>query len=76
MFCFYLSKKISHDISCKLSAKQTIHIKCHDLFSLIFFLLECYLLQIFHLNSVKFSFLKIRMLSTKILLGTLSVKGC
>ena len=37
-FCFLLfvffSKKISLDISCESSAKQTIHIKCWDLFSL------------------------------------------
>ena len=33
-FFFYFSEKTSLDISCELSAKQTIHIKCQDLFSL------------------------------------------
>ena len=31
---FYFSEKISIDISCELSAKQMIHMKCHNLFSL------------------------------------------
>ena len=31
---FYFSEKTSLDISCESSAKQTIHIKCKDLFSL------------------------------------------
>ena len=35
---FFFSKKISLDISCESSAKQMIHMKCHDLLSLIFFL--------------------------------------
>ena len=30
----YFSEKTSLDISCELSAKQTIHMKCQDLFSL------------------------------------------
>ena len=29
----YFSEKISLDVSCELSAKQTIHMKCQDLFS-------------------------------------------
>ena len=33
-FYFYFSEKTSLDISCELSAKQTIHMKCQDLFSL------------------------------------------
>ena len=28
---FYFSEKTSLDISCELSAKQTIHMKCQDL---------------------------------------------
>ena len=44
---FYFSEKTSLDISCESSAKQTIHMKCQDLFSLKnkkkF---ECHLLQI------------------------------
>ena len=31
---FYISEQTSLDISCELSAKQTILIKCQDLFSL------------------------------------------
>ena len=31
---FYFSEKTSLDISCELSAKQMIHMKCQDLFSL------------------------------------------
>ena len=31
---FYFSEKTSLDISCESSAKQTIHMKCQDLFSL------------------------------------------
>ena len=31
---FFFSEKTSLDISCELSAKQTIHMKCQDLFSL------------------------------------------
>ena len=31
---FYFSEKTSVDISCELSAKQTVHMKCQDLFSL------------------------------------------
>ena len=48
-FSFYFSEKTSLDISCESSAKQMIHMKCQDLFSLkhkknpIF---ECRLLQI------------------------------
>ena len=30
---FLISKKISLDISCELSVKQIIHLKCQDLFS-------------------------------------------
>ena len=33
-FFFIFSEKTSLDISCELSAKQTIHMKCQDLFSL------------------------------------------
>ena len=33
-FFFFFSEKTSLDISCELSAKQTIHMKCQDLFSL------------------------------------------
>ena len=32
--CFYFSEKTSLDISCESSAKQTIGMKCQDLFSL------------------------------------------
>ena len=44
---FFFSEKTSLDISCESSARQTIHMKCQDLFSLknekkIF---ECHLLQ-------------------------------
>ena len=47
-FFFYFSEKTSLDISCELSAWQTIHMKCQDLFSLKNKKknLECYLLQI------------------------------
>ena len=31
---FYFSEKASLDIACESSAKQTIHMKCQDLFSL------------------------------------------
>ena len=31
---FYLSEKTNPDISCELSAKEMIHMKCQDLFSL------------------------------------------
>ena len=34
MFFFYFSEKTSLDISCELSAWQTIHMKFQDLFSL------------------------------------------
>ena len=34
LFCFFFSKKISLDISYESSAKQMIHMKCQDLFSL------------------------------------------
>ena len=34
LFFFYFPEKTSLDISCELSAKQTIHMKCQDLFSL------------------------------------------
>ena len=33
-FFFYFSEKPSLDISCELSAKHTIHMKCQDVFSL------------------------------------------
>ena len=33
-FFFYFSEKTSLDIPCESSAKQTIHMKCQDLFSL------------------------------------------
>ena len=33
-FFLYFSEKTSLDISCELSDKQTIHMKCQDLFSL------------------------------------------
>ena len=33
IFIFYFSEKTSLDISCELSAWQTIHMKCQDLFS-------------------------------------------
>ena len=33
MFSFYFSEKTSLDISCELSAWQTIHMKYQDLFS-------------------------------------------
>ena len=33
-YFFYLPEKTSPDISCELSAKQTIHMKCQNLFSL------------------------------------------
>ena len=33
-FFFFFSEKTSLDISCELSAKQMIHMKCQDLFSL------------------------------------------
>ena len=32
-FFSYFSQKISFDISCKLSAKETVRMKCHSLFS-------------------------------------------
>ena len=35
IFSFYFSKKISFDISCESSAKQTSHMKCQDIFSAI-----------------------------------------
>ena len=38
--------KTSLDISCESSAKQTIHMKYQDLFSLKIKILECRLLQI------------------------------
>ena len=34
IFFFFFSEKTSLDISCKSSAKQMIHMKCQDLFSL------------------------------------------
>ena len=34
IFYFFFPEKTSLDISCELSAKQTIHMKCQDLFSL------------------------------------------
>ena len=34
IFCFYFSEKISLDISCESSVKQTIHMKCQDFLSL------------------------------------------
>ena len=34
LFFFILSEETSIDISCELSAKQMIHMKCQDLFSL------------------------------------------
>ena len=47
LLLFLFSEKISLDISCESSAaKQTIHMKCQDLFSLKK-KLECHLLQIF-----------------------------
>ena len=47
-FFFFFSEKTSLDISCELSAKQTVHMKCQDLFSLKNKknFLECPLLQI------------------------------
>ena len=43
----FFSKKISIGFSCELFAKQTVHMKCHDLFSLNNNKkLECCLLQI------------------------------
>ena len=33
IFIFYFSEKTSLDISCELSAWQTIHMKCQNLFS-------------------------------------------
>ena len=33
-FFYYFLEETSLDISCELSAKQTIHMKCQDLFSL------------------------------------------
>ena len=33
-FVFYFSEKTSLDISCESYVKQTIHMKCQDLFSL------------------------------------------
>ena len=51
-YFFYFSEKTSHDISCELSAKQTVHMKCQDLFSLKNLKnkkkIECRLLQILH----------------------------
>ena len=34
IFFFFFSEKTSLDISCESSAKQMIHMKCQDLFSL------------------------------------------
>ena len=34
LFIYFFLEKTSPDISCELSAKQTIHMKCQDLFSL------------------------------------------
>ena len=34
VFVFFFLQKISFDISCEYSAKQTVYIKCQDLFSL------------------------------------------
>ena len=34
-FYYYFSRKISLAISCELSAWQTFHMKCHNLFSVI-----------------------------------------
>ena len=34
IFFFYFSEKTSLDISCESSAKQTIHMKCQDMFPL------------------------------------------
>ena len=31
---FYFSEEIRFDLSCELSVKQTIHMKCQELFSL------------------------------------------
>ena len=36
IFTFLLAEKISSDITCESSACQMIHMKCQDLFSLIF----------------------------------------
>ena len=33
-FFFYCGKTVSLEIPCELSAKQTIHMNCQDLFSL------------------------------------------
>ena len=33
-FIFFIFQRKQVDISCELSAKQTIHMKCQDLFSL------------------------------------------
>ena len=32
-YSFYFSEKINLDISCESSAQQTMHLKCHELFS-------------------------------------------
>ena len=47
-FCFYLLEKISPDISCEFSARQMIHMKCQDIFTLKVEKneLDCRLLQI------------------------------
>ena len=50
---FYFSKKISLDISFELSARQTIHMKCQDLYCKLQILLGAFRVNVLLLKAMR-----------------------